>query len=151
MGGGHVGPCLPIQPHHEREEEISEDPRALLQQMRKISHRRGASMDSFLAPHRCGEGEGHHMGGRGERERHLTRGGEGQLMGGWEGGEEEGVRILTVAAPVEECHVSTYTTEGIFLYSPCSQYISMHRTVLFVVLATNITILHSNCSVVPDG
>ena len=92
MGGGHVGPCLPIQPHHEREEEISEDPRALLQQMRKISHRRGASMDSFLAPHRWGEGEGHHTGGGEERERHLTGGGEGQLMGGWRGGGGVGGR-----------------------------------------------------------
>ena len=122
MGGGHVGPCLPIQPHHEREEEISEDPRALLQQMRKISHRRGASMDSFLAPHRWGEGEGHHMGGEGRgrdtsqgegRGNSWVAGGEGE---GWEGGEEEGVRILTVAAPVEECHVSTHTAGGIFLY-----------------------------------
>ena len=52
MGGGCVGPHLPFQPLHKREEEITEDPHTLIQQMRKHSHRRGASMDSFLAPHR---------------------------------------------------------------------------------------------------
>ena len=57
MGGGRVGPHLPFQPLHKREEEITEDPRTLIQQMRKHSHRRGASMDSFLAPHRL-EGRG---------------------------------------------------------------------------------------------
>ena len=65
MGGGCVGPHLPFQPLHKREEEITEDPRTLIQQMRKHSHRRGASMDSFLAPHRL---EG--------------RGGEGRVCGG---------------------------------------------------------------------
>ena len=64
MGGGRVGPHLPFQPLHKREEEITEDPRTLIQQMRKHSHRRGASMDSFLAPHRLEErgGEGVDVG-----------------------------------------------------------------------------------------
>ena len=67
MGGGCVGPHLPFQPLHKREEEITEDPRTLIQQMRKHSHRRGASMDSFLAPHRWEErgGEGRVCGGEG--------------------------------------------------------------------------------------